>query len=103
MMGKRPRQLVILSSSDEEDCISKVHSSKIAVCDSKTRAYGEQKKLKDGKVYSGPGIQLQKANLSRTEDWSAFLPETFSEASPLQQQSAMPKKQKSKITNCSDR
>lgn len=91
MMGKRPRQLVILSSSDEEDCISNVHSSKIAVCDSKTGSYGEQKKLKDDKGYSGLGIQLQKANLSRTEDWSAFLPETFSEAPPLQQQSAMPK------------
>lgn len=91
MMGKRPRQVVILSSSDEDDCTKNVHSSKIAVCDSKTRAYGEQKKLKDGKGYSCPGIQLQNTNLSRTEDWSAFLPETFSEASPLQQQSAMPK------------
>jgi hypothetical protein len=67
MMGKRHRQVVILSSSDEEDCISNVHSSKIAVCDSKTGAYGEQNKLKDGKGYSGSGIQLQKPNLSRTE------------------------------------
>ena len=67
MMGKRPRQLVILSSSDEDDCTKNVLSSKIDVCDSKTRAYGEQKKLKDGKGYSCPGIQLQKTNLSRTE------------------------------------
>ncbi|XP_059077296.1 cell cycle checkpoint protein RAD17 isoform X2 [Cryptomeria japonica] len=86
MMGKRPRQLVVISDSDEEDYNHNAHSSKSTVHDSKFGVHGERKKLKNDKRSSRCTIRLQKENLFQNEDWPALLPETFSEASPLQQQ-----------------
>ena len=66
-MGKRPRQLVVISDSDEEYFNHNACLSKSTMNNSKFGTHGEGKKLKNDKRASQCTIRLQKENLFQNE------------------------------------